>query len=239
MHSPRPRARRVGAALAVAGAASALTLLTALPASAAPTVAPPTLSATANAAIGDTIDVSIALPATTDVYAYELQLAYDPALLDYVDGSLAGPAGGFDSATESPTGLTVLHSRLGTSPALSGDLAVTLELTAVASGTADLDLASVVLVDAAGASTPLTDVATSVVVIAAPPVTVPDPGAGTPGASATATPTPTTVAAAAGSQGGDLASTGLAVGGIAGIVAAAVAAVAAGLLVWRRAVKTR
>ncbi|MFB2557395.1 cohesin domain-containing protein [Herbiconiux liangxiaofengii] len=234
MHESAPRLRRLRTAALAGGVALGLTLLGASPALAAPTAGPVVITATPAVGIGDTIDVSIALPATTDVYAYEIDLAVDPAAVDVVPDSSTGPAGGFDSLdTDDSDGVvTLLHTRLGSSPAISGDLTAGLQLTAVASGSTSL-VATVTLVDAAGARTTVTALAPAPVVIAPAPVPTPTP---TPTPTATPTPTPTpsatsTPAAAVPADDGSLARTGQSVTGVAVIALVALLALGAGLLV--------
>ncbi|MCS5720275.1 cohesin domain-containing protein [Herbiconiux sp. CPCC 205763] len=240
LHDHTPHVRRLRTAVLTGAVALGLTLLGASPALAAPTTASVALTATPSVSVGDTVDVGIGLLGAADVYAYEVTLSYDPALFSYVADSATAPAGGYDTVKESAGSVTLVHSRLGTSPSLGGDVAASLQLTALAGGTAPaaLTAASVTLVDPAGETTTLTDVATAAVAIAPLATETPTP---TPSPTATTTPggdTDPASTSTAGSSSGDLAATGF---GIGALLLVAAAAVAAGVLlvIRRRTAGTR
>ncbi|MBO3088090.1 cohesin domain-containing protein [Cellulomonas dongxiuzhuiae] len=240
----RPRRRALHAALAVLG----LTLLTAVPAAAAPTVDEATLAVpTGPVTAGATVDVRLDLLDVTDLYAYEATLTFDPALLAF-DSVTDAPDGGFDDVTSGTGSVTVRHTRLGASPGLTGTVATTVRLRTLAGGTATVTLSGLTLVGSDGATVAAADV-TSVDVVVAP---APTPGpTTTPGPTATP-PTPTTTpeatapvpspsatagAAASGPGTGTLSATGAQVGGL---LALALGAVALGaFLVRRRTAATR
>lgn len=203
--------RRLVRLLAVATAALAgigLAVGSAAPALAAPAVTGVTVSAPTAATAGDTVTVTVTLTGAADVYGFEAVLAFDPAVVSYVDGSAVAPAGGFDSVRAGSGTVDLVHTRLGTSPALSGDIAYSLTFTATVAGSTAFAVRSVALVDASSAVTPLTNPATSPALVVAP------------AAVASPTPTPTTGGAGSGSGSGgsgsgaaattaaDLASTG-------------------------------
>ncbi|ROP74398.1 hypothetical protein [Curtobacterium sp. PhB115] len=188
----RPRATIVSSTLVAAGAIG-LAALTASPAQAAPTATTATIDAPTTATVGAAFDVDLTIAATTDVYAYEITLDADADSVAYVEDSVAGPDGGFDSVEQDGDALTIVHTRLGTSPALSGDLATSISLTPGAAGTVDLAVTSITLVDASGAATTLTDPAATTVVVEAAATATPT---ATPTAAPTATPTPGATATA-------------------------------------------
>jgi len=192
-----PRARSSATAVALALAAVALG---ASPASAAPVLASATVTAPATATVGDVVDVSVVLTGTADVYAYDLEVGFDDVALDYVADSATSPSGGFDDVQVADGSLSILHTRLGSSPALTGDLTVDLQFTAVAAGSAAVSIDSVELIGADGSSLVVTPTASAVVAVAAAPVAPqpsasPTAGAPAPSASPTAT-APVTGAAA-------------------------------------------
>lgn len=241
MHTTPTRRRRIRAAVVAGGLALGLSLMAGAGAAvAAPAATSVTLTATPDVAPGAVVDVAVDLVATSDVFAYQIELQFDPSLLAYVPDSVTGPAGGFISAVTAPGSVTLLQTRLGTSPALSGDLAATAQFTSLAAGDAVIT-ASVTLVDGDGATTVLSDTPTALVTVTAPPVTEPQPTT-----QPTATPTPTSVAptatstpaAVAASEGSNLALTGFGVGGL---ILFAVVALAIGLVVVlrRRAASAR
>lgn len=204
--------RRLVRLLAVAGAIAAglgLAVSAAVPAIAAPAKSSVTVSAPASVTEGDTFDVTVTLRGTADVYGFDAVVAFDPAVAAYVDGSAVAPAGGFDSVHTGPGTVELASTRLGTSPALSGDIAFTLRFSAVAAGSTVFSLSTLSLVDAASTVTASTNDASS------PAMTV------EPAAVPTPTPTPTPSAApaagtdpadpvgsAAATSADDLASTG-------------------------------
>lgn len=195
-----PRAAVVPATI-VAGV-TVLTVLAATPAAAAPTATTVRIAAPSSATIGEPFDLDVTIPATTDVYAYEITIDTDEDALAVVDGSVSGPDGGFDRVEQDADSITIVHSRLGTSPALSGDLATSLTLTPTAAGDTDLAVASVVLVGSDGSSTTLTDPASTTVSVAAVPTPAPTVAPNpTPSTSTAPTPGSTLTAVPAGAGG--------------------------------------
>lgn len=243
--SPGSRLRRT--ALRAASVALALTLATAGAAAAAPTVGSVTLTATPAVTAGDLVEVRIAPADVADVYAYEATLAFDPALLAFEDVT-ATPDGGFDDVATTVGTVTVRHTRLGTSPALSDDVEPTvLRLRALAAGAATVRVADATFVGTDGATVALTDAAAAAVAVAAAPAPVPSttptptPTVAGPAAQPAPADTPGTAAAAAGrgtrSGAGSLGATGAEVGALAGL--AVLALVTGAVLVRRRAVSAR
>ncbi|MBD7917942.1 hypothetical protein H9657_06580 [Cellulomonas sp. Sa3CUA2] len=236
----RPRRRALHAALAVLG----LTLLTAVPAAAAPTVDEATLSVPAGSlTAGATVDVRLDLLDVADLYAYEATLTFDPALLAF-DSVTDAPDGGFDDVASGTGSVTVRHSRLGASPGLAGTVATTVRLRTLAGGTATVTLSGLTLVGSDGATVATADVTSvAVVVDAAPtpaptptttpdPTTTPTPPAATPEATAPVpSPSATPAAAASAPRTGALSATGAQVGGL---LAVALGAVALGAFLVRR-----
>ena len=259
MHQHPPRRKRSQVAAVAPGLALVLTVLSGGAAVAAPTAASVSITATPTSTVGETVDVAVDLVGTVDVYAYQLTLEFDPELFSYVPDSMTGPAGGFDTVQEGDGTVTLVHSRLGTSPALAGDIEASLSLEPVGTGSGSLDATSVTLVDAGGAATDLVDAATTAIVVT--PVATPTPtptATPTPTPTATATPTPTpsptaaptpTAAPAPGtgtpatgaraSAGGSLPRTGADIAGLALAALAAVAAGAGALALRRRAMRSR
>ncbi|WP_046529246.1 cohesin domain-containing protein [Cellulomonas sp. FA1] len=249
--SPRTRARR--RALHATVAALGLLLVAAAPAAAAPAVDEVALTGpTAAVPAGASVDVRLDLRAAADVYAYEATLAFDPALLAY-DQVTDVPAGGFDDVTTAPGSVTVRHTRLGTSPSLTGDVTTTVRLTALAGGTATVRLADLTLVGSDAATDTRADVASLDVVVTPAPTPTPTPPAPTApapspsdGGAAAPSPSATTPAGAAAGTGtgtgtgtgaGALSATGAQV---AGVLVVALAALGLGaVLVRRRAVASR
>lgn len=233
---PRFIPRRLAAATAATAALLGATLVVAPAAHAAPTATDITITATGAAEVGDTVTVTIAAANVEDLYAYDLALGYDAELLSFDEGSATFPDGGFGDATaDADRGIASLtHTRLGTSPGLVGaQPLVAFTFTALAAGDAVIELVSADLVGAARdtASLDVTTIDPATTVIAAvvvPPSTTPSPS--------TSTPAPAAEPAAAPS--GPLATTGVDATPWLVLGAAALAAVALGvvLLLRRRAV---
>jgi hypothetical protein len=202
-----------------------LAVFAASPAAAAPVATTATITAPATVTVGDTIDVALTLPDTTDVFAYQIDIAADADAVAVVDGSATGPDGGFDSVEQDGDTITLLHTRLGTSPAVSGDLAASVELTATSPATVDLAVTNVTLVATDGSTTTLTDPASTTVTIAAVPAPSPTPTAGP-----TSVPTAAPTAAPGGTGGGT--GTGTGTGGSADPVSDTSPAPAGGALAW-------
>jgi hypothetical protein len=231
MHQLVSRRPRLGTVVVAGGLALGLSLLGAGSAVAAPSTTSVTLTATPTVEVGKPIDVSVGLKGAVDVYSYAITLAFDPKLLDYVDDSATkGPTGGFDTVEEGEGTVTIVHTRLGTSPALAGDLPVTLAFSTIASGDTSIT-ASVSLVDTRGSTTTLSDVATAPVAIDAIPLP-PEPSATPSSTPSTDTPQPTATGAASGAKDdGSLAVTGFSIGAL---VVFATLAIGVGFLVVRR-----
>lgn len=218
----------LGASLALAPAALAASPVGAV-----------TITAPATADEGDTLTVSIPVDTSADLFAYDLVVTFDPALLAFDDASATFPAGGSDSVIEGAGSVQFTHTRLGTSPGLAGaQTLATFTFTVLDGGATAIQLASATFVDSLGVSTPLAaPVSASVTLVAAPVVVVPSPSA-----SATATPTPSAsisgAPAVVGSSpaGSPLASTGsdLVVPLVVGSLAVALLALGAILVIRRR-----
>ena len=201
---------------AAGGALLVACTLLAVPAAAAPTVAALTVDAPASVPVAQRVTVDLALSDVGDVYAYELGLVFDDAVLSLApDAAATGPDGGFDALTETEDGATLVHSRLGTSPALDGELTTQVELLAVGPGTSDITVQAE-LVAPDGTTTSVEAPAATVTVTQVVEPTTPPAEEPTAGPEPTADPEPTTAdPAPAGADagtppraGGPLASTG-------------------------------
>ncbi|WP_267059311.1 cohesin domain-containing protein [Microbacterium sp. cx-59] len=239
----RLRGRRLAALLAAATAVVGATLIAAPAAMAAPatygaitlTVDDTTITA------GDTLTVTIAADTVADLYAYDLVVGYDPALLSFDAASAVYPTGGFGDAQTGTDAVTFSSTRLGTSPGLTGpQTLVSFTFTALAAGSADISLDSSTLIGTAGETTAVDVTApglTATTVIAAAPVT---PG---PSTSPTTTPSPSASALPiTGTTPSDpLASTGADATPwlVTGAIGAALVALGAVLVIRRRQAATR
>ncbi|MET3962747.1 Asp-tRNA(Asn)/Glu-tRNA(Gln) amidotransferase A subunit family amidase [Marmoricola sp. OAE513] len=88
--------------------------------------------------IGDTVEITVATTGATDLYAYDLDLGFDASKLSYVAGSATTDISGATYVDETGSGdLHVVHTKLGTSPATTGQATlVKLKFKAKKDGTA-------------------------------------------------------------------------------------------------------
>ncbi|WP_076493545.1 cohesin domain-containing protein [Microbacterium sp. RURRCA19A] len=182
---------------------------------------------------GDTVLATVSGTDVSDLYAYDLVFTVTEGALASADAPV-GPDGGFTSAVEGPGTLTVSHTRLGTSPGLSGTVVLaTVPLRAIGSGTARVELTSVRLVSSTGDTAEQTDVASETVELAALPT--PEPSA-SPSDSASPSPSSSSSALPIVSSSGDLATTGVDATPwlISGAVGVALVAIGAVLVARRR-----
>ena len=216
MPEPRPSSppnatrRRVGAALVAAALALFAPLAVAPAAHAAVPAATFTLTlSTAQATEGDTLVATVTGADISDLYAYDLVLTVTGGTLKSADGTASGPDGGFTSVTQDARTITVSHTRLGTSPGLSGTFVLaTVPLRATGAGSTSVTLTSVRLVSPAGETATQKDVVSAPVQIAPPSPGEPS-ASPVPSASGSATPSPSASLAPAVSGSADLATTGV------------------------------
>ncbi len=186
---PPARFHRLLAAGVTLAASAAIVLGTAHPAAAVivnPGYDSLVISATpAEASVGDTITVTAVATGLVDAYAYDLDIAYDPEVLDYVVDSETLPAGGFGTADAADGIVSVVSTRLGTSPGLTGtQTLVTVTFTAIADGDTTIALTGGRVVDSAGTTA---DIDTGSPTLVAPISIAAEetPGTGTPGTPGT------------------------------------------------------
>lgn len=218
--SPPRATRRLGVALTAALALLGPVAAAAPAAHAAPPTAALALSlSSADVTAGDTFVATIIGSGVSDLYSYDLEIAFDPALFVPTGDEPTGPAGGFTSAVTDADTVTVSHTRLGTSPGLesTGDLTLaSVPFRAVAAGSSAVGVTSVRLVSSGGDVTTAVTVASVPLVIAAAPTPSPTPSPSasasattSPSPSASASPSTTSSAAPAASGPGGLAVTGI------------------------------
>ncbi|WP_162249816.1 MULTISPECIES: cohesin domain-containing protein [unclassified Nocardioides] len=154
----------IGAAVAIPGAMAnanerTLTAPTALDGFSIETSAP-------GAVVGDEVTVTVKATAAADLYAYDLTLAYDSHLLKYVDDSATTDVSGATYATDHGGTLSIIHTKLGSSPAADGVVTLaSVTFTGLASGDSMVeatDLVAVTSADSASTeSTTTTDLASA------------------------------------------------------------------------------
>ncbi|GAA1908154.1 hypothetical protein GCM10009737_06390 [Nocardioides lentus] len=93
--------------------------------------------------VGDEVTVTVAADSVADLYAYDLDLGVDPEVLSLVDGSVDADEGGATYARAGESGVEVAHTRLGSSPALTGEAVLaTLTFEAVGAGATEVEALS-------------------------------------------------------------------------------------------------
>ena len=96
---------------------------------------------------GDTLEVTVTSTGTSDLYAYDLIFTYDPAVLEFDEDSAVGPDGGFTTGALGDGLIAVTHTRLGTSPGLTGAVELaSFSFRAIDGGDTEIALASAELV---------------------------------------------------------------------------------------------
>lgn len=132
--------------------------------------------------IGDEVTVTVAADAAADLYAYDLDLGFDPAVLRY-DGASTTDAMPYGVVEPGEGSVSLVGSELGSSPATSGATTLaTVTFTAVGKGSTDVTAGG--LVDVTSGLTPTTtpDVGAATVAVdllAAPVATTPPTVTGT------------------------------------------------------------
>lgn len=93
----------------------------------------------ASTTVGASIIATVTTSGAEDLYSYEVEVAYDPTALKLNLSSVTTPEGGFSRAEEAAASVTVVHSRLGTSPGLFGDITLaSLQFETLTSGPAEV-----------------------------------------------------------------------------------------------------
>ncbi|NQX69038.1 S-layer homology domain-containing protein [Paenibacillus alba] len=97
-----------------------------------------------NPTVGDQITVVVNGNNLTDVHAYELDLAYDPSLLQYVSGSKVNDSGFTNSEAKANGHIKFLHTELGDTNIEDGTVSLaTLTFDVIKKGSASIQLISV------------------------------------------------------------------------------------------------
>ncbi|MGI6879108.1 hypothetical protein [Microbacterium sp. gxy059] len=163
--SPFPL-RRCAAAGTTTLALAAAVLAAPAAAHAEPSSGELVIDAPATVTAGDDIEIAVRAPGADDLFAYDLVVSASPELALAADGVL--PAGGFDAIRADADGVSLAHTRLGTSPALAGDVVLaTLPASAVDEGSAEIRIDAVTAVGADGSTADLGSASVVVEVLAA------------------------------------------------------------------------
>lgn len=158
---------RCAAAVGVTSAAAAL-ILVGTPALAAEPAAELSLTAPATAEVGDVITIAVGTASASDLYALDLNLAYDASALAPVDGGDGYLDGGFGAASVGDDAVGVAYTRLGTSPGVAGDAEIaTLAFEVVGDGRTTVSVSGGSLIGTEGESAALGEIAPVAIDVAA------------------------------------------------------------------------
>jgi hypothetical protein len=121
---------------------------------------------TAQVALGETVEVTITASDVQDLYTYDLTIEFDPALFVYMPGSAESGTSGVTVDDPAPSSVRVVHTKLGTSPAASGEvLLATVTLRAKGTGVTTVEVPSLVSVATDKSTTTVSDVGSAEVTV--------------------------------------------------------------------------
>lgn len=120
----------------------------------------------AEVTLGETVDVTVTASDLQDLYAYDLTIEFDAASFVYMPGSAESGTSGMTMDDPSPSSVRVVHTKLGTSPAASGDVVLaTVTLRAKGTGVTTVDVPSLVSVATDQTTTTASDVGSAEVTV--------------------------------------------------------------------------
>ena len=116
--------------------------------------------------LGQPVEVTVSATDVQDLYAYDLTIEFDPAAFVYLPNSTVSGTSGVTVDYPSAGSVRVVHTKLGTSPAASGDvLLATVTLLAKGTGLTTVDAATLVSVSTDKTTTTATDVGSAEVTV--------------------------------------------------------------------------
>jgi len=133
---------------------------------------------------GSTFDVEVDISGAVDLYAYQLDLDFNPSVLQstgvITEGTFFQSGGGFVPGTVDNKAGTITYnadSLLGPGPGMTGGgQLIVFEFSALAAGTSGLNLANITLLDSNLSDINFTSTDASVTVTGSGPVPTPEPG---------------------------------------------------------------
>jgi len=140
------------------------------------------VSSPATVSQGDTFTVDVDIAGVTDLFAYQLDLGFNPSVLQatgtITEGNFFQSGGGFVPGTVDNLGGTIVSNAdtlLGPAPGLDGvGQLIVFEFKAFAPGTSGLDLANIILLDSSFNEIGFTSAEGSVVVTGSGPTPTPE-----------------------------------------------------------------
>ena len=109
--------------------------------------------------LGEPVEVTVTASDLQDLYAYDVTIEFDPAAFVYVPNSAVSGTSGVTVDYPSSGSVRVVHTKLGTSPAASGDvLLATVTLRAKGVGATTVDIPTLVSVSTDTSTTTASDV---------------------------------------------------------------------------------
>jgi hypothetical protein len=116
--------------------------------------------------LGESVEVTVTASDVQDLYAYDLTIEFDPAVFVYLPNSAASGTSGVTVDYPSPSSVRVVHTKLGTSPAASGEVVLaTVTLRAKGTGVTTVDVSSLVSVATDKTTTTVSNVGSAEVTV--------------------------------------------------------------------------
>lgn len=120
----------------------------------------------ADVTLGEPIEVTVAASDVQDLYAYDLTIEFDPAAFIYLPNSTVSGTSGMTVDYPAPSSVRVVHTKLGTSPAASGEVVLaTVTLVAKGTGETTVEVSSLVSVATDKTTTTVSDVGSAEVTV--------------------------------------------------------------------------
>ena len=166
---PMRTSRRIRRTIVTAAALSLLAAAASVVSATAEEIPEPSYTvavSSAQVSLGQAVQVTVTASDIQDLYAYDLTIEFDPASFVFMPGSAESGTSGVTVDDPSPAGVRVVHTKLGTSPAASGDVVLaTVSLRAKGTGVTTVDVSSLVSVATDKATTTVADVGSAGVTV--------------------------------------------------------------------------
>ena len=120
----------------------------------------------ADVTLGEPIEVTVTASDIQDLYAYDLTIEFDPAAFVYLPNSAVSDTSGVTVDYPAPSSVRVVHTKLGTSPAASGEVVLaTVTLLAKGTGVTMVEVSSLASVATDKTTTTVSDVGSAEVTV--------------------------------------------------------------------------
>lgn len=120
----------------------------------------------ADVTLGEAVEVTVTASDVQDLYAYDLTIEFDPAAFVYLPNSAVSDTSGVTVDYPAPSSVRVVHTKLGTSPAASGEVVLaTVTLLAKGTGVTMVKVSSLASVATDKTTTTVSDVGSAEVTV--------------------------------------------------------------------------